>query len=140
MASLYDQDFHRWAMMTAEALRVGRLSEVTFPEVAEEIEDLGKSRRRALESCLTQLIMHLLKWDFQPHLRSRSWQGSIQKQRHRANKILMENPSLGPLLDSEGFLSEIYQMAIEDAVIETNLPEETFPSKIAYTTEFLLGA
>ncbi len=62
--SLYETDYFQWTQRVAGALRAGVVDGLDLSEIAEEIEDLGKSERRALESSLSQLLLHLLKWDF----------------------------------------------------------------------------
>jgi hypothetical protein len=128
MPSLYETDYHKWAMETAAALREGRLHDIDLEATAEEIEDLGKSERHSLESAVTQLFLHLLKTKFQPHLAGASWEASIKKQRVKIAKITSENPSLTPLLTNRTFLQDAYRDAVLDAVIETGLPESTFPA------------
>lgn len=49
VSQLYEQDFYAWAMKNAELLRQGRISEVDAMHLAEELEDMGKSNRRALQ-------------------------------------------------------------------------------------------
>jgi hypothetical protein len=108
-------------------------------EVAEEIEDLGKSERRAFESALSQLFLHKLKWDYQPNLRGRSWEVSIQKQIRILRKILRENPSFAPLLEQPDFIAEIYGDAVLDAMAETGLEASTFPAACPYDATAILG-
>jgi hypothetical protein len=72
MPKLYETDCFAWTKNTAAALRDGRVCDVDLVDVAEEIEDLGKSERRAFEIALSQLFLHKLKWDLQPNLRGRS--------------------------------------------------------------------
>jgi hypothetical protein len=126
MPSLYETDYHKWAMDTAAALREGRLQDIDLEATAEEIEDLGKSERHSLESAVTQLFLHLLKTMHQPHLAGASWQAFIKKQRMKIADITQENPSLKPLLTNTKFLEHAYRHAVLDAVIETGLPEATF--------------
>ena len=127
MPSLYETDYHKWAMETAAALREGRLQDIDLEATAEEIEDLGKSERRALRSAVVQLFMHLLKTKYQPHLGGASWQASIAKQRVEIAENIEENPSLKPLLADPAFLNRAYRSAVLAAIEETNLPKETFP-------------
>ena len=94
-AELYDRDFAEWAVRNAELLRSGRVAE---DHIAEEIEDMAKRERRAIESRLARLILQLLKWQVQPMKRSASWQSTIAEQRFRIGKLLEENPSLRPEL------------------------------------------
>jgi hypothetical protein len=65
-AQLYDLDFYAWANEQAELLRAGKLSEADLEHIAEEIESMGKTEKRELVSRLTVLLLHLLKWQFQP--------------------------------------------------------------------------
>jgi hypothetical protein len=132
MSKLYETDYHAWTLNAAAALRDGRIGDVDLAEVAEEIEDLGKSERRAFESALSQLFLHKLKWDFQPGLRSRSWEVSIQKQARSLRRILRENPSFTPLLEQSDFIADAYGDALLDATSETGLDTATFPPLCPY--------
>jgi hypothetical protein len=69
----YDADFYGWANEQAELLRAGRLDEADIANIAEEIESMGRGEKRELVDRLTILLMHLLKWHFQPGFRSASW-------------------------------------------------------------------
>ncbi len=77
----YDADFYAWANEQATLLRAGRLSEIDVEHIAEEIETLGRGEKRALVSCLSVLLLHLLKWSFQPERRGKSWELTIKEQR-----------------------------------------------------------
>ena len=70
----YERDFHLWCFEQAELLRLRRFSQVDLPNVIEELECMGRSERNAFESSFRLLISHLLKWQFQPQLRSSSWE------------------------------------------------------------------
>jgi hypothetical protein len=89
-----EQDYYAWTQETVEKLRQGRLAEVNMEDLIEELEDMGKSEKRALESRLSVLMGHLLKWQYQSDGRSYSWQGTINGQRVRIKKLLRDNPSL----------------------------------------------
>ncbi|MDB5403269.1 MAG: hypothetical protein JWQ55_5287 [Rhodopila sp.] len=65
---LYDHDFYAWANEQAALLRDGRFSEADMAHIAEEIESLGKTEKRELVNRLSVLLLHLLKWQFQPAL------------------------------------------------------------------------
>jgi hypothetical protein len=118
VSQLYEQDFYAWAMKNAELLRQGWISEVDAMHLAEELEDMGKSNRRALLSRLQVLITHLLKYQRQPHLRSRSWEMTIRN-------LLQESPSLRTVLNEPDKLAQAYIRAMREAVAETGLaPDE----------------
>src|ERR1700722_8705792 len=115
-ADLYESDFAAWAETNAELLRAGRFSEVDLENVAEEIGDLAKRQRHALRSRLARLIQHLLKWQFQPEKRSKSWQRTILQQRLAISRLLQESPSLRPAfaeVAAEEYSEETSLAAIE---------------------------
>src|SRR5271155_5837573 len=85
-------DVYSWAVRQAELLRAGRLAEIDAAAIAEEIDDVGEEQYHRLESALRVLMHHLLKWDYQPALRSRSWTITIREQRRRAQRQLRKNP------------------------------------------------
>ena len=93
-ASLYERDPYAWSLEQARLLREGRLDEVDAENVAEEILDVGRNEYDKLESALRVLLLHMLKWDYQPDKRSRSWENTIDIQRRHALRQLRENPSL----------------------------------------------
>jgi hypothetical protein len=134
--NLYDIDYLKWIGTTVENLRVGDYSHIDWENLIEEIEDMGRSERRSLESNLVVVLMHLLKWEFQPDQRSGTWKGSIAEHRRRIRKSLQDSPSLKPYL--EEVFSECYSDAIEQASAETGLSIEAFPQLCVYTcTEVL---
>jgi hypothetical protein len=120
----YEHDFYEWTQAQAALLRAGHWTAVDAVHVAEEIEDLGKRDRRAMESYLEVIQLHLLKWACQPARRSRSWQKSLFQARRHLRRLLEESPSLAYHLWPR--LNEAYRQAQRLAAIETGLPEETF--------------
>jgi Domain of unknown function DUF29 len=58
----YEEDYYAWTVEQARLLRSGDLTAVDIANIAEEIENRGRSDRRALESRLTVLLTHLLKY------------------------------------------------------------------------------
>ena len=76
-ANLYDEDFYAWANEQAALLRGGQLSAAGIEHIAEEIESMGKTEKRKLVSRLTALLLHLLKWQYQPALQGNSWRLSM---------------------------------------------------------------
>lgn len=127
---LYDQDLSAWAAHNAHLLRVGKFNELDIHHLIEELDDMGKSEKRALESYVQNLLMHLLKWQFQPAKRTTSWRQSIKNSRKSMFKILRDNPSLQPLLSQ--VVQEEYPDALDNAAAETSLPENIFPSQCPF--------
>ncbi|MBV8885391.1 MAG: DUF29 domain-containing protein, partial [Chroococcidiopsidaceae cyanobacterium CP_BM_RX_35] len=128
--SLYDTDFVLWTEKTADLLRSGAFSDVDWVNVIEEIESLGRSDKRALKSQTTRVIMHLLKWQYQPERRSNSWRGSIVEGRVQIRDLLFDSPSLKPYLNS--IFATCYRDAVEQASAETGLQTEKFPNNCPY--------
>jgi hypothetical protein len=137
MTSTYEQDFYQWTQEQAELLKAGALSQLDVENLIEEIESMGKSQKRALISRMTVLLMHLLKWDYQPDRRSGSWKSTIITQRKEIKRLLKDNPGLKSIITE--MLNETYLDAAEIASAETELPESTFPETCSYTVEQLMG-
>ncbi len=127
-SATHDNDFYAWTQEQAHFLKTGQLHQIDWQNIAEEIEDMGRSEKRQLESRLEILIMHLLKWQFQPNLRSRSWQLTIKEQRLRLEKLLQENPSLQSNIAE--VIEKAYPLATLSAERETGL--SLFPETCPY--------
>jgi hypothetical protein len=136
LAVHYEKDFYSWLCKNVELLRQGRLSEIDVENIAEELDDMGKSQKRELGSRLEVLIAHLLKWQFQPGHRSTSWKGTIVEQRNKIKKLLKESPSLKRYVNEK--VTEAYEDAAEYASIETGIPESDFPQTCPYSSEQIL--
>jgi hypothetical protein len=122
----YEADFYAWLNEQATLLRAGRLASIDAENIAEELESMGRSEKRELISRLQVLLLHLLKWQFQPERRGVSWEVSITNTRRQLSDHLADNPSL-KARKSE-FIEITYPRARDDARAETNLPPTTFPT------------
>ncbi|MBD3562830.1 DUF29 domain-containing protein, partial [Planktothrix sp. FACHB-1355] len=96
--SLYEIDYLQWIEKTLEKLRSQDYANVDWENLIEEIEDMGRSERKSLKSNLIVVLVHLLKWQFQPERRTGSWEGSIIEYRRRVREAVSESPSLQPYL------------------------------------------
>ena len=134
---LYEQDFYQWTQEQTELMKAGALSQLDIPNLIEEIEAMGRSEKRELRSRLTVLLMHLLKWDYQPDRRSGSWKSTINTQRMDIDFVLKDNPSLKHNL--EIVIDETYRVARQRAADETGLPESVFPLSCPYTVEHIMA-
>ena len=92
--ALYERDFYAWANEQAALLRAGKLDRADIDNIAEEIESMGRSEKRTLVSRMSVLLLHLLKWRYQPAFRGTSWRLTIMEQRYRLADHLRDNPSL----------------------------------------------
>jgi hypothetical protein len=108
-------------------------AELDWPNIAEEIENVGRAEQDQLISRLAILLAHLLKRHFQPDRRGNSWRLSILEQRRRSVRIVSHGPSLRPHLND--ILAEAYGDAVLIAARETELPEVTFPPVCPWTFE-----
>ncbi len=129
----YEKDFYGWTQEQAALLRAGRLNELDIENLIEEVETMGRSEKRELESRLTVLLQHLLKWKYQEGRRSRSWTLTIDVQRIQFRKTLKENPGLMPLLDE--IIMDAYQLAVVYAARETKISSNVFPATCPWSLE-----
>jgi hypothetical protein len=86
--SLFDHDYYTWLVEQARLLRGDRFDELDSEHLAEELEDMGCSERRALESHLKNVLLHPLNWSAQPRRRSRSWPDSMANARDARADLL----------------------------------------------------
>ena len=133
----YDSDFHAWALRNARLLRAGRLDELDVEHIAEELESMGASERRELLSRMQVLMVYLLKQQYQPSRRGKSWRLTINHQRTSIERLLEQSPSLARLFDAAN-LAKVYRKAVRDAVIETDLVAHLFPADCPYSLDELL--
>jgi hypothetical protein len=143
IASRYETDYTAWLADQIDRLRKADLGSLDLADIAEELSDLGKNQQHAVVSHLANLILHLLKWEFQPGKRSHGWEASIRASRRNLYRLLHANPSLrGHARKSAG---DAYVDARDEAIKETGLPPTTFPVTCPYAydqivdSEFLPG-
>ncbi len=134
--NLYETDFYAWTLEQSKFLSVGQWQSLDIENLVEEIESLGKQQKQELRNRLGVLIGHLLKWEFQPELRGKSWRSTIIEQRDRINLHLTDNPSLKSYLARA--VSEAYKLALSLVVRETPLDYPDLPSDCPYTVNQIL--
>ncbi len=135
----YETDFYRWTQTQAAALRQKDWAALDIEHIAEEIESLGRSDRRAITHQLERLLLHLLKWVYQPQERARrggSWRGSVRQARQAIADLIEESPSLHDLPAER--LARAYARARGQAMDQTGLPLTTFPEVCPWTPEHAL--
>jgi Domain of unknown function DUF29 len=136
MNETYLTDFKSWIDQTTQLLRDRRWQDIDVAHLIEEIQDLGKSEQRAIASQLTRLLLHLLKWQYQPQRRSDSWLDSITDARTQIELAIEDSPSLKNY--PEVHLNESYKRARRQAVKQTNLQALTFPEECSYALSQVL--
>ena len=133
--ALYEKDFYAWIQHHIELLKQGKLEQLDVDILIDELESMGKRDKRELASHFIILIAHLLKWQFQPHQRSNSWQSSIDEQRLQIAKQLEDSPSLKHFLPEA--IAKAYPDAVKLASRETRLSLNIFPPVCPYSLEQL---
>ena len=134
IASDYDIDFAQWIGDQVDLLRKGHMNRLDVEQLIEELSALARKERRALGSHLQNLLLHLLKWQFQSARRGRSWKMSINNARNQIEDLLADSPSLGAAL-SETEIPKAYRRARKDAAVETGLALDTFPEHCPFDPE-----
>ncbi len=99
---------------------------------------MGKNNQRELASRLIILIMHLLKWKYQPEKQSRSWLSTINEQRLQLELLLEQNPSLKNRIPN--IINSSYTKARKMAHRETNLPLTNFPEDNPFNLQNILDS
>jgi hypothetical protein len=132
----YEDDLFAWTQEQAALLRAHAADGIDWENLAEEIESMGGRDRRNLESRLTVILSHLLKWQAQPALRGASWRKALRTQRREIRKLLKQSPSLRR--EVPGMIREAYADAIKDAIDETGLRADIFPTACPYMPEDVL--
>ncbi len=135
-AVAYDQDFYTWALEQAALLRAGKFEQLDFEHLVEEVEDMGNRHYDQLESRLAVLLMHLLKWMYEPSHRGASWTNTIREQRRMIPRLFAKYPGLKGKMET--ILPDSYELAREGARDETGLPISTFPPVCPWTLEQML--
>ena len=121
----YEKDFSKWASTQANFLKKREFSKLDIENLIEEIEDLSKREKQRLTSYLEILLMHKLKIEYQPKKHTKSWDLTIKEADHKAQKTLLDNPSLKSKLND--IVDDAYFSARLRAAVETKLDESKFP-------------
>jgi hypothetical protein len=138
MTILYETDVYLWSKEQAALLEARQFEVLDIPNLVEEITSVGASEHRALGSHLTNLVMHMLKWHYQPSRRrtGRSWRSSVINARNEIEQVLETSPSLRR--EAVRLLAQRYPGARRLASAETGLPLQTFPVECPWTIEQVL--
>ena len=136
--SLYERDPFAWSQEQAAALRAPGSNSIDFENVAEEIESLGVSIRRACTSQIENILEHFLKLEFigppEPNLH---WRKEINRFRLELERDM--TPSLGVQLPAEldRLFGRVRRALLRDAALEGRRLE--LPADNPYEWEQVLG-
>ncbi len=134
--TLYETDFYAWTQHQAQLLRDRRFDDLDLENLAEEVETVGRSDKRQIDSRMEKLIAHLLKWKFQPGARSPSWRRTIRDQLSRIEAIVEDSPSLARYPAERA--NAVYHAARLAASDETGIDFMLFPEDCPFTPEQIL--
>jgi uncharacterized protein (UPF0210 family) len=136
----YEEDYYLWTQTMVENLKNKNYSKVDWDNLIEEIDDMGKSQKRAVESLLLRLTEHLLKlkyWEAEKERNKKHWQSEVVNFRVLLRKRLKESPSLKAnlaemyvevLADSKQSISKLFDLpAITELTLAQVLDEDWFP-------------
>ena len=136
LAAVYLEDETAWLEAMAELVRRRDVGALDLENLGEYLTDMAQRDRREVKSRLVVLLAHLLKSEFQPERRSRSWRTTVLNQRQE----LADLAGRGVLrAHAEAVLPAAYANAVELAASETGLPDASFPTKCPYTVEQLFA-
>jgi hypothetical protein len=133
----YDSDFYLWTKFQAEALRRRATNEIDWENIAGELETLGKNERQEIGSRLKILLIHLLKWKYQPDRQCDNWHSSVVQARAQVNDLVTGSPFLRGL--PVEYLAEAYRQAIADKAIR-RLDLLHLPTICPWTIDQVLNA
>jgi Domain of unknown function DUF29 len=136
LPELYEQDETAWLEQMAELIRNRQIDQLDLTNLAEYLDDMARRDRREVQSRLTTLLAHILKWLYQPERRSGGWHATVLHQQFE----LADMASSGVLrTHAEAVLDHSYANAIKQAAVETGLSQDTFPKQCPYSIEELLN-
>jgi hypothetical protein len=127
MNNLHDRDLNLWLEEVKLKIQSRNFSEMDWDNLLIEIEDMGASQKRALDSYTQRLIEHILKLKYwKPELLNcqRGWMVEVSNFRKSINRIIKKNPSLKNYLEQE--YEDIFQDTQETMKLLFEIPEDSF--------------
>jgi hypothetical protein len=134
--TLYVSDYYGWVQEQIAHLKARRFAALDLENLIDEVGDLGKAEIKELRSALRILLVHMLKWRFQPSRRSRSWKLSMDNGRDEAARWLRDSPSLKPL--RIGIIDDAYRLARREAAKQTKLKLSAFPETCPFSWDEMM--
>lgn len=119
--SAYDEDLAAWAAEQAQLLRSGQLAQLDTEHIAQELESVARSERRALATCMSGLLAQLLAGQYQPERQTAVWHATIRAERREIRQLLEESPSLAANLSAPRWRDMVWSSAFAEVVTETGL-------------------
>jgi hypothetical protein len=137
LKQLYEQDYYLWLEKTIELLKSGQFNQLDWENLIEEIENLGRSEKRAVVSFLKQLIKHLLLYHYWQTERQWSGQGWLEEISNFRFELLqyLDSKTLKNYAEQE--LNTIYTRARKEAILKSNIAH--IPVDCPYSLEQILN-
>lgn len=132
----YEKDFYKWTQDQSKFLQKGEFSKLDIDHLREEIESLGISLQRALESYLSTLLTHKLKIKYQSSKHTNSWDNTIKNCLFQIEKLIKKNPSLITHLNE--IFKDAYYTGRLEASSQTGLKEDVFPEECPWKIQEVL--
>jgi hypothetical protein len=132
----YEEDYAAWLDTQIALMRADRWADVDKANLLDEVESLGRSDFKSFVSAIRIVLIHMLKWDYQPERRTRSWQASIVVHRKHIEDELTDSPSYMARITEA--MKRAYSTARAEASGETDLPMSTFPQECPYDWDTIM--
>jgi len=132
----YEADALIWTDTQIALLRAGKFDQLDVENIISELGYQVRKDKHEVASRLRGLMAHLLKYQFQPERRSRSWANTIDNHREEILDVLTQMPSLRPQLDE--YVAHNYTKAVRAAARDTRKPRTAFPQENPYTVAQIL--
>ncbi|WP_019508454.1 DUF29 domain-containing protein [Pleurocapsa sp. PCC 7319] len=138
LSQLYNRDYYLWLKETTQLLKTKNFSQLDIENLIEELETLGRSERNKIISSLRLIYQHLLKWQYQPEKRSKSWTNTIDRERDNICDYIEDMPSLKKMLDDSEIIAKGYSRGRRDAIKETGITN--LPTDCPFTMQQVLDS
>lgn len=136
LAALAETDETAWLERTADLVRARQYDQIDPDTLAEYLTDMAKRDRREVYNRLVVLLAHLLKWEFQPDNRSRSWQVTILEQQRELRQLLASGTLRNHAAE---VLADAYTDARKLAAADTGLPRTAYPDECRWDADAALA-
>jgi hypothetical protein len=133
----FESDFYAWLLNQSSLLRDHRHSALDWDNLAEELAAMARSEEDALESQIIRLLKHLLKFRYQAHKVTGSWEASIDDSREQIGRIMLRSPSLKSKLS--GLFEAAYPRARRMAGAEMRLRKRDWEKLMPPSCEWPLN-
>jgi Domain of unknown function DUF29. len=137
MSAHYEKDFYAWTLEQVEHINKCEVHKMDWDHLKEELETLSGSDKSALRKHMKNIMLHMLKVQYQPDYHTPSWDHSISAARQEINDLLDDSPSYKRLLPD--MLPKAYRLARLEAPKETKKDIRDFPEECPWTLEQVLG-